>query len=904
MLLACNVLVTYAQTGVTPMFPSRSANRLDKEGTRTPAGKDTYSTAVYDMWVNGESKGEWTLLERGSLLYAPEAVLRQWQLQPTARAQAVEFSGQRWYALIAFEGSEVRISPAEQRIDLSLQVTSSELTSARLQSTSVLGVSASTSSTSSKPFRVLPLEVVLNGANMGSWVFVESAGGLYVNEAAFAEWRLNHRPTRPPLHFRNQRWHGLDEIAGYKAEIDYAAMTLRLEFSAQSFIASEIEDEPEVRPILAPSQWALFANYDLSYTQLDYAQSYSSRELGVLTELGLTGPWGVLTSSFVGRNLGDDTPGQAPSWTRLETRMIRDNPDANTTWSLGDTSTRGGMMTRPVYFGGVQVRRNFALTPGFVTQPMPVLAGTSNSPSTVEVYINDALRQTSKIPTGPFTIQNAMPVTGAGDVRVVVRDVLGRETVVTQSFFSDSSLLAPGLSDWSFELGATRRNLGLSDADYGESFAAGLWRGGMTPAFTLETSAEWSQSLRNVGLGANFTLPAKSVGQAAIALSDHNSVGVGGQWLLSLQRYNLRHGVSLRLDGSTSGYRWLGSPDAPANPWQVAGTYNYAHPEWGSFGISLAQVQSSATHDVLQTMSLSHSIRVGERGALSFSATRYSGPTASGNFVGFTLILPTEGGINYLASLSQQSGRTDAYASAQRGLTTETGAGWRVLTGERGGQFYNEGGVSYQGAQGLVTADASASSSQQSVRLGAQGGLVWMDRHLLATRTLQDSFALVEVPGYADISVGFSGSHLTRTNADGVALLPRLNAYANNAIRLDPSELPINAELDSIEQVVAPAWRSAVKVVFPVRSGRGALLRIVLDDGEPAPAGSEIQLQGDKQMFFVARRGLAFLTGLESHNKAELRWQDGRCALEFDLPPGTVDDISRVGPLICHGVRR
>jgi outer membrane usher protein len=48
----------------------------------------------------------------------------------------------------------------------------------------------------------------------------------------------------------------------------------------------------------------------------------------------------------------------------------------------------------------------------------------------------------------------------------------------------------------------------------------------------------------------------------------------------------------------------------------------------------------------------------------------------------------------------------------------------------------------------------------------------------------------------------------------------------------------VSAEIDSIEQSVVPAWRSAVKVAFPVRSGRGALLRIVLDDGEAAPAGA------------------------------------------------------------------
>lgn len=234
-----------------------------------------------------------------------------------------------------------------------------------------------------------------------------------------------------------------------------------------------------------------------------------------------------------------------------------------------------------------------------------------------------------------------------------------------------------------------------------------------------------------------------------------------------------------------------------------------------------------------------------------------------------------------------------------------TGLGWRTLAGQRTGANYAEGGVYYQGTKGQVTADINASRAQQTVRLGAQGGLVAIDGGVYATRLVQESFALVEVPGYADVGVGFQGNVLARTNQDGKALVPRLLPYQANSIRLDPSELPISAELDSIEQVVVPGNRNGVIVRFPVRSGQGALIKIVLDDGEPAPAGAEIELPGDKQVFYVARRGEAFVTGLQASNKLQLKWQDGRCSLQVNLPPaGKQDDIVRVGPLKCSGVKR
>jgi len=95
-----------------------------------------------------------------------------------------------------------------------------------------------------------------------------------------------------------------------------------------------------------------------------------------------------------------------------------------------------------------------------------------------------------------------------------------------------------------------------------------------------------------------------------------------------------------------------------------------------------------------------------------------------------------------------------------------------------------------------------------------------------------------------------------------------------------------------------------VKVTFPVRGGRGALLKIVLDDGEPAPAGATVAIQGDKEEFYVARRGEAYVTGLEPASRVFLSWNDERCALDFRLPPPKGDDIPRVGPIACHGVKR
>lgn len=246
--------------------------------------------------------------------------------------------------------------------------------------------------------------------------------------------------------------------------------------------------------------------------------------------------------------------------------------------------------------------------------------------------------------------------------------------------------------------------------------------------------------------------------------------------------------------------------------------------------------------------------------------------------------------------------RFDAYATASQGLRGNTGLGWRALGGRRNGSALAEGGLYLQGPSHLFTADVSSSSSQQALRLGTQGGLVLMDGRAFATRSVQDSFVLVNVPGLADVGVSFQGRERARTDDHGVALVTGLQPYSANQVRLNPSDVPLSAEIDSLEQVVVPRRRSAVTIGFAVRSGQAALITVRLQNGEPAPAGAEIEVPGDERRFPVGRGGQAFLTGLQREHLLSLHWKGASCQMPLVLTPTAPDDIARPSPLVCKGI--
>jgi outer membrane usher protein len=760
--------------------------------------------------------------------------------------------------------------------------------------------------------KLLPLEVTVNGAKVGTWVLIERAGVLYAPKEALEEWRLQLRPDVQGFSYRGSAYLPLTGIPGYNAKIDFSAQAVDLVFSPQSFAATRLAQGVADKPVLSAVLPSVFFNYDVNYATSALRSAPDSRNLSALTELGVSTGLGVLTHSVVGRNLISSGFAAEPAkWTRLETTFTRDFPAHNHTLRLGDASTRTGLLGRNVYFGGLQYGSNFALTPGFVGQTLPAFTGLSAAPSTVELYVNDVLRQVSSVPTGPFTIDNLPSFSGAGEARVVVRDLLGRETVVSQSFFANPQLLAVGLNDWGVEAGRLRRDLGIRSQSYGPGFFTGTWRRGVHKSLTLEGRTEVSRDIKTFSLGAIAALPGAMLGRAAVAGSRAEGAGLGvgsravsgSQWLLGADYTGSDISASLQAQGATEQFRQLGQELAALpTKLQLAGNASYYHERAGNFGVGFV-TQTRYDNPRVSTVSASYTTRLPGKSNLTVSLSRAIAGD-SGTSVGVTWMVPLEKNILATASVDHRSNQTDFYASATQNPAQDGELGWRVLAGRQQNRSRAEGGLFYAGRYARLTGDLSASPDQTALRLGASGGVLWADGRLFASQRVSDSFALVEVAGYPGINVSLGSQLQGRTDAHGVAMMPRLLAYQTNAVRLDASQLPINAELDSIELTTVPAWRSGVKVVFPVRVGRGALLRIVLDDGEAAPAGATVQIDGDRQEFYVARRGEAFLTGLLPTNRITLTWNGQQCVFEAALPAANPDEIARVGPLLCKGVKR
>ena len=743
---------------------------------------------------------------------------------------------------------------------------------------------------------VLPVEVTVNGGSGGIWPIVSRDGVLYAPVEAFGTWRLQVRPDTPAIEYRGFRYLPVGAVTGVESRLDTEKATLDLTVAAEAFSATRLARELASVYPRTPVVPAVFVNYDLNFSRI--GGPVPTRGLGLLGEVGSSGSWGVFTQSFVASNLieGDDR-----GLTRLETSFRRDFPEQGYTLVAGDSVFRTGLLGRSAYFGGLQFGTNFGLAPHINRQPIPLIAGETSTPSTVQLYVNDVLRQTSNVPAGPFALDNLPVLSGNGDVTVRVRDILGRETLITQPFLISADLLARDLTDWSVEVGKLRLGLGSESSRYGTPFAAGMVRRGLSNTTTAEARLEMADGHSAGGLAGVHAIGSSWLLRAGAMASRHDTLGSGRRWILGAERPGYVTTLGATLEGNSRGFRSLGEDEMMVPPkLQFAAQATWAA-TWGRVGLALAH-QRQHDGEGFSSYSLNYGTTLRRNWQLNTYYTRVFG-RADGYTVGVVLVVPLDRHTSTATSVQVQNDRTEFYTNATHAPAGPTGWAWRALAAHQG-EARAEAGVNYLSPYGMFTAEAAARPQQADVRLGAVGAAVWTQSRVFALPRFDDSAVLVSVPGQQDVGVGLGAQTTQRTDADGFALINRLAPYQKNPIRLDANDLPLSAEIDSIEQEVVPPWRSVSKVEFAVRGGRAALISIEMEDGQPAPPGATVRIEGEDRDFYVARRGEAYITGLKpADNRLQMEWQGKRCMLDLALRADG-PEIVRAGPLRCKGVAR
>ncbi len=681
----------------------------------------------------------------------------------------------------------------------------------------------------------------------------------------------------------------LDGIAGLRYTYEVRAQQVR-------FVLDDARRVPDVltvhtRPRVPPTSGAgLVLNYD-AYLQPTTPDD-GGASLGVFSEQRIFHPGGVFSNSGVALAArGVDR------YTRLETNWSHSDPERLTTLRLGDTVTASLGWSRAVRLGGIQWQRNFDLRPDLVTYPLPLLSASAAVPTAVDLYVNNVRQFSGQVGGGPFVLNTAPAITGAGQAVIVVRDALGRDVVTSVPLYVDTGLLAAGLSDYAIEGGLLRNQYGVRSFDYTRSPAlSASLRYGLSGSLTLESHAEATRGLANLGAGMRVGLGQAGVASGAASLAQGGGA-TGAQGSLGYQYRSPEVGIDLQGTRTFGTYRDLASTaGAPFYRSLLRGTVSVPTGRTGSVSASYIDLSVPGS-ERSRIVSLSYAALLGRD--LSLSASAYQDLADRGaRGVLLTLSVALGNDTNAAASIGSDRGRATATVSAVRTPDYGGGFGWQLQSSESGAQRRSLAQVNYRGRYGDAFAAVQEINGQTGTALDMAGSLVLMDGAVLPGRRINDAFALVTTEGMADVPVTFENRLMGRTNAQGHLLVPDLVAYENNRVAIDPLVLPVNARLAASATTVAPADRSGVLVRFHVETFHGAQLRLVDAQGQPLPAGSHATLARTGARYPIGYDGLAFIDALETEDIVRVDDVDPPCAVRV-VYPADADALPTLGPLRC-----
>jgi outer membrane usher protein len=569
-------------------------------------------------------------------------------------------------------------------------------------------------------------------------------------------------------------------------------------------------------------------------------------------------------------------------------------------WTMGDSLVSGGTLGSGLMVGGVHVHRDYGLDPYFVQYPMLGLTGTAITPSTVEVSVNGRVVSRTQVAPGSFALANIPMPSGSNETRVVVRDAFGREHAMAAPYYLATSALARGLHDYDYAVGFERARGATDSWEYGPLVVVARHRYGFTDRLTAGYAAEADAETLTAGPTLNLRLP---FGEMELAAStSHAAHSTGAAFSVGFARTGGRFSVSGRVRSMTSGYTMLMLGPSEDRP-QVEVAAMLGVQATSRVSLSFQEVLARphlaaplARTSVIAGIGLTRRLNA----FVNASNVREGGRSHAEAFAGLTLALAPS--TNASVWGQRTPGGSGVMADVQKSLPLGIGYGYRAQAA-LGGSAQAEGAFAAQGRYGRYEAGTQVVDGQQSAYVNVTGGVVAIGGGVHPTRTVSQSFALVRVPEVSGVRTYLDNQEMGRTNRRGDLLVPNLLPYYANRLGISDQDVPLDHEVQKVEQAVGPPYRGGAVVLFRAEQWQAVAGTVVLDRAGQVvlPSYGEIivSLAGRAVSSPIGSDGQFFLEKVPGGKQsAVVVFREVKCTFTLEVPASSAG-IVNLGLVRC-----
>ncbi|MEW6601916.1 MAG: fimbria/pilus outer membrane usher protein [Nitrospirota bacterium] len=639
-----------------------------------------------------------------------------------------------------------------------------------------------------------------------------------------------------------------------------------------------------------------FLNYYGGYSRFDEFEIFNfSGEMGI-------GTGNYLARSTFSYSRSEETVKAARLISDL---TITDSKNLRTI-TAGDVTASSGPFGSCKLLGGLKISRNYALSPYLIKYPSLNLSGTAESPSEVEVYLNDTLARRETLSPGEFEFNDLPPTGGAGTARIVIRDIYGRERAVSTPYYISDRLLKKGLHEYSYSLGFIRENFGTKNFDYGRAAFLGYHDFGLSDNFRAGLSSEASKALINIGLRGSALVPKGGVVSAAVSCS-RNMGTSGANWSAGYAYVSRNFNLNVSLQSASRGYSSVSMKPSDDKAklmvsnsvgfgWDRAGFITAAYTYFDTYAAGTTSITAVSYNKALSndTSFFLNAIQVRDvetKQEITLGLRVYLGQRTSG-----------------AVSYSGGKGSDIKRAEIQKSPPTGTGFGYRAGVENTRSRNNAEGHLSYQNRYGMYKAELSDRPGGSGYRISYAGGMGFIGESVFFGRPVTDSFAKVKVGDIEGVRVYSYNNEIGKTDSHGEVIIPDLQSFNENRIDIEPDDVPITYSIRSLTRHITPAFRSGSVVEFDVDKMRAVSGTVYIMDekGVEAPVQytiMRIETEGKIIEGMVGSDGGFYIEDLPPGGyRAKITFKEKTCIADISVPESE-DTVKDLGKVACEAVQ-
>ena len=561
-----------------------------------------------------------------------------------------------------------------------------------------------------------------------------------------------------------------------------------------------------------------------------------------------------------------------------------------------------GQLFDSVRLRGASLFSDDRMLPDSQTGFAPVVRGIAETNARVTVRQRGVLLDEVSVAPGPFVLNDLSPTGYGGDLTVTVTEADGRQREFIVPFAANANLLRAGYSRYSLSAGLLDE-VGLR---HPPRLIQATFQHGLNNLLTGYTGAVLGEDYQSQLLGAAFNT---TYGALSLDVT-HSNANLPGHGAREGQSLQLRYSKNFTDTGthfalgayrySTQGYLSIADA-ARVRDLAIDGNHLDALSRLRDrMDISLNQSLGDGT--VYLTGS-SQNYWNRTSGNLTFTAG-YSGSwkglhyTLSAqrtkdllsdkinNQVELTLSLPL-GSDARSPTLTTTAYRGDQSSGERLNLGGTLGERSEFTYGVGGSHTQGSGNavsadLKYQASHGVLSASYGQSDAYRATSLGMTGGIVAHAGGVTFAPELGDTIGIVQAPDAQGARI--NGNHGAQIGKSGFGVAPHLTPYRQNVIELDPKDLPVDVELKTAAQNVAPRAGSVVKLHFDTVSGQAVLITALREDGSPLPFGSDVFDEDGASVGIVGQGGKAFVRVARMRGQLTIKWgANAACQLQYNL---------------------